>query len=749
MLANEENSQELSDVLMLCGIGAWELQPESQQLKFSSTGLKYIKTNNSESISLSAFIEMVQAPFREALAVCFERLIKDKITFLDTFYLEDSTCLRVKGNSITKGNRTRIFGTIEGINYTQEKKIQLPINEVISNIHYKELYELHPLPIFIWEYDSLKIVDCNRQALLKYGYTKEEFLDLSLRDICPVDNVPSKDFYISKGPGKNGGHQVECQHHTKTGEVFYAKAYAQNIKIDSKYYIIELVTDFTDHVESEEQLLASLQELSDYRFALDESCLVLILNQDKKVDYLNLKFQQVTGFQSQEIVGNSPKAVYEENEFLKDCLKAVSKGKIWRGELKGRKSDGGIFWVDTVITPFKDNKGKTYQFIWIGYDITEKKQAEESLFKERFLLRTIIDNLPIRIYVKDKKGKHIINNKSQYNDFLGASTEEETLGKTVFDYFPQEVAERMTAIDHQILEAGNSVMNLEECYHNKNGEINWLLTNKAALKDASGKVVGLVGMTKDVTERKKEEAILKQLNQELIKKAKELEQSNQELEQFAYIASHDLQEPLRMITGFLGILDKKYSSVLDEKGKQYMYFVVDGATRMKEIIMDLLTYSRAGRLEEKIKETDLAELISKVLSLQQTLISQKKAIIEVGPMPLLSIPIAPIHQVFQNLINNSLKYQEDGVVPKVSITAMERDNFWEFLVKDNGIGIPESAKDKVFILFSRLHSKSKYAGTGIGLAMCKKIIENLGGSIGFHSNEEGGTTFYFTVPKLL
>ena len=135
--------------------------------------------------------------------------------------------------------------------------------------------------------------------------------------------------------------------------MFYAKAYAQNIKIDSKYYIIELVTDFTDHVESEEQLLASLQELSDYRFALDESCLVLILNQDKKVDYLNLKFQQVTGFQSQEIVGNSPKAVYEENESLKDCLKAVSKGKIWRGELKGRKSDGGIFWVDTVIKYWK------------------------------------------------------------------------------------------------------------------------------------------------------------------------------------------------------------------------------------------------------------------------------------------------------------------------------------------------------------------------------------------------------------
>jgi len=180
-----------------------------------------------------------------------------------------------------------------------------------------------------------------------------------------------------------------------------------------------------------------------------------------------------------------------------------------------------------------------------------------------------------------------------------------------------------------------------------------------------------------------------------------------------------------------------------------MYFVVDGATRMKAIIMDLLSYSRAGRIEEKIKETDLAEVISNVLNLQQTLISQMGAEITIGPLPRLRIPVSPIHQVFHNLVNNSLKYQADGICPKIGISADEKGAFWEFSVKDNGIGIPESSQDKVFILFSRLHSKSKYSGTGIGLAMCKKIIENLGGSIGFQSKEGGGATFYFTVPKVL
>lgn len=376
-----------------------------------------------------------------------------------------------------------------------------------------------------------------------------------------------------------------------------------------------------------------------------------------------------------------------------------------------------------MITPFKDNSGKTYQYIWVGYDVTEKHKADESLFKERFLLRSIIDNLPIQIYVKDIMGRHIINNKTQYRDFLGAETEEETLRKTVFDYFPYEVAKKMTVIDRHVIIEGQSVKNLEESYTNANGQLRWFLTSKVALKNASNKIVGLVGMTRDVTDRKEEEAVLQNLNTELTKKAKALEQSNQELEQFAYIASHDLQEPLRMITGFVSLLEKKYSSKLDEKGIQYMHFVVDGATRMRNIIMDLLTYSRVGREGEKLKETDIGEIISNALNLQKTLIDQKGANISVGPMPKLKVPVSPLNQVFLNLINNSLKYQLEGATPRIKISAKERKDSWEFSVKDNGIGIPPKSQDKVFILFSRLHANSKYSGTGIGLAMCKKLLK--------------------------
>ncbi|GEO23281.1 PAS domain S-box protein [Cyclobacterium qasimii] len=748
MPAYEADNQRWSEVITHCDIAAWEIDPGSLTMKFSSYGQEIFKLRNTDSISLSAFLEKVQSPYIEVLSNHFGRLTKESKPFFDTIYLNDLTCIRIKGREIHEGSETRFIGTVEII-YSNDQKKPLASKLGISEGHYKLFFDFNPMPIFIWEYDTLKIVDCNNQALIKYGYSKEEFLNLNIKDIRPSEEALLVNSFIIEELKDKGGHHRVCRHVTKSGEIFIAKVLGYYVNIDGNNCSMELITDFTDQFEGEQQLLESVNELSDYRFALDESCLVMILNHKQKVEYLNLKFQEVSGYQYQEIVGDLPNAVYEENEALKDCLDAVTEGKIWRGELKGLKSNGGVFWVDTVITPFKNSKGKTYQYIWVGYDITEKKQAEESLFKERFLLRTIIDNLPIHIYVKDINGKHIVNNKFQYENFLSATSEEVTLGKTVFDYFPEEVANRMAEIDRQIIEGGQSSMNLEEYYYDANGKITWLLTNKVALRDASGKVVGLVGMTKDVTDRKHEEETLKNLNQELIKKARELEQSNEELEQFAYIASHDLQEPLRMITGFLSLLEKNYSDVLDERGAKYMYFVVDGATRMKAIIMDLLTYSRVGRMEEKIKETDLAAVVSDVLNLQQTLISQKGAEITVGPLPTLRIPVSPIIQVFQNLINNSLKYQADGVNPKISVSAKEKDAFWEFYVKDNGIGIPESSKDKVFILFSRLHSKSKYSGTGIGLAMCKKIIENLGGSIGFQSKDGAGSTFYFTVPKVL
>jgi light-regulated signal transduction histidine kinase (bacteriophytochrome) len=234
----------------------------------------------------------------------------------------------------------------------------------------------------------------------------------------------------------------------------------------------------------------------------------------------------------------------------------------------------------------------------------------------------------------------------------------------------------------------------------------------------------------------------------LIHQAKILEASNAELEQFAYIASHDLQEPLRMVTSFLSLLEKKYKNVLDDKGLQYINFAVDGSRRMRQIILDLLEYSRVGKEKTELQNLDLEKVVEEVILLQKKIINETHAVIRSHNLPtLLSYP-APFAQIIHNLVNNALKYRPQGIKPEIDIYADELPSEWIISVRDNGIGIEQQYFDKIFILFQRLHNKSEYTGTGIGLSIVKKIIENFGGKIWVESEVGKGSTFKFTIPKI-
>lgn len=239
---------------------------------------------------------------------------------------------------------------------------------------------------------------------------------------------------------------------------------------------------------------------------------------------------------------------------------------------------------------------------------------------------------------------------------------------------------------------------------------------------------------------------LDRLNRILEGRAQELIASNKELEQFAYIASHDLQEPLRMVSTFLTQIERKYSHVLDEKGKQYIYFAVEGAKRMRSIILDVLEFSRVGKYIEKPEVIDLNALLDEVCLAQQKTIKEKQAVVQYGILPEIVSYRSPMLQVFQNLIGNALKYCEEGVKPVVQVSVVKHNDEWLFAVKDNGIGISKEYADKIFVIFQRLHSKDQYSGSGMGLAIVKKIIDNLGGTVWLESEVGVGSTFYFTLP---
>ncbi|HVU57912.1 MAG TPA: ATP-binding protein [Puia sp.] len=248
----------------------------------------------------------------------------------------------------------------------------------------------------------------------------------------------------------------------------------------------------------------------------------------------------------------------------------------------------------------------------------------------------------------------------------------------------------------------------------------------------------------DITERRRSEEMLRHLNTDLQKRASELAASNAELERFAYIASHDLQEPLRMVSSFLQLLQKKYDGHLDEKATQYIRYAVDGAERMKALILDLLEYSRAGAGKGAFAPVDMCEVVKAVSEIFHDKIIASRGRIDIGKMPVVLGDKVQLTQLVQNLVSNALKYHGEKP-PHVQVMAEEVERGWKFSVKDNGIGIDPLFFDKIFIIFQRLHNKSDYSGTGIGLAICKKIVERHGGRIWVESSPGTGSIFYFTI----
>ncbi|HVZ26981.1 MAG TPA: PAS domain S-box protein [Sediminibacterium sp.] len=280
----------------------------------------------------------------------------------------------------------------------------------------------------------------------------------------------------------------------------------------------------------------------------------------------------------------------------------------------------------------------------------------------------------------------------------------------------------------------------------KDGKYAYVFDKGYIIRDENGRATRLIGATRDISERKENEALMHDLNKRLKHRADELAASNVELERFAYIASHDMQEPLRMITSFLQLFKKKYEDQIDETAEQYIHFAVDGADRMKKLIQDLLEYSRVGSNKDDLTEIDTGHLVQEVLKVFTTRIDEMKADIHVDPLPTVRANRVQLFQLFQNLVGNALKYHS-GSNALVEISGSEEETQYVFSIRDNGIGIKPVFFEKIFVLFQRLHHKNEYSGTGIGLAICKKIVEKHGGKIWVESEPGKGSCFYFTISK--
>jgi PAS domain S-box-containing protein len=424
---------------------------------------------------------------------------------------------------------------------------------------------------------------------------------------------------------------------------------------------------------------------------------------------------------------------------------AYKTGKAWDDEFQIITGKGNERWIRMIGEVENGNNNRIYGSF---QDIDERKKAEEEIKSSEERRKLIMNAALDAIICIDKKGRITFWNPQAEQTFGWMANEVigEILSELIIPEYYRDM--HVGGMDNYLNTGNGSALNvlLQLSAIRRSGEEFPIELTVLPIKQDGEEF--FCAFMRDISERKSYETRLIALNEDLKKQKAELVVSNYELEQFAYIASHDLQEPLRMVTSFLTLLNKKYGANFDETATVYIDFAVDGAKRMKELILDLLEYSRVGKSSEIEEFIDLNVLITEIKILFRKQIEEINAeIIVMEQLPLIKSPKSPLFQLFQNLISNALKYSRKDATPTVKISFETYDDYWEFKVADNGIGINENYFEKIFVIFQRLHNKDDYSGTGMGLAITKKIVESLGGKIWLSSNVNIGSEFYFTIPK--
>ena len=486
---------------------------------------------------------------------------------------------------------------------------------------------------------------------------------------------------------------------------------------------------------------AALRELADQKFALDQHAIVATTDVQGTITYVNEKFCAISKYSRDELLGKNHRILnsgHHTKEFFQQMYRTIANGEVWRGEICNRAKDGSIYWVDTTVVPFLDAGGKPRQYMAIRADITERKRAEEA----RSNLAAVVESSDDAIVAKTLEGTITAWNPAAEKLYGYSATE--ALGKPLRMLLPAERAEEETDILLRV-RRGESFNHLDTVRVRKDGKRVDVSVTISPIKDASGNIIGASNIGRDITERKRAEEQLAAQALELSRKAEELARSNADLEQFAYVASHDLQEPLRMVTAYTQLLSERYSGKIDETANKFIGYAQDGAVRMQVLIQDLLAFSRVGRKEDARTAVDCNAVIEEVRQVLAPAVQESGAAITCSNLPMVLADRSQMVQLFQNLIGNAIKFR-GAKPPVISVRAERQDQNWRFSVTDNGIGIDPEYGENIFVIFQRLHARAEYPGNGIGLAICKKIVERYGGKIWVESQPGAGSTFHFVMP---
>jgi PAS domain S-box-containing protein len=499
--------------------------------------------------------------------------------------------------------------------------------------------------------------------------------------------------------------------------------------------------------QSEERYRLMVEAVRDYSiFMLDETGHILTWNDGAR---------RITGYSSTDITGKHFSTFYtsedlEDGKPERELRIAIQTGKYeeegWRV-----KKNGSVFWASVVITALFNETNKNIGFSKVVRDLTERKENDEQLRQSEERYRSLVEQVTdYGIFILDEKGRIASWNEGAKR--IKGYTQEEIIGKYFSIFYPEE--DIMNGKPAHELKVAKAVGKYEEegWRVRKDGTRFWANVVITAVYNKEGILIGFSKVTRDLTERKENERALKEsydkyrmLAGELRETNNELSYANQELEQFTSIVSHDLQEPIRTIKSFLQLIDMRLDAQQNEELKTYIGKSIGAANRMRELIQNLLHYSQLSKGELVTEKVNVDDLINEALqNLRSSVEASGAEIIVDNELDTVEGDRIQLAQLIQNLLGNALKFT-NGAKPRIRIKAQKEDTHAKFAISDNGIGIAREDMHKVFEIFRRLNTEKTYPGTGIGLAICKKIVDRHGGKIWPESEKGKGTTFYFTL----
>lgn len=615
---------------------------------------------------------------------------------------------------------------------------------------YRNLFHNNPLPMWIIDPDTKQFLEVNEKAVIHYGYSRHEFLQMTALDIRPQSDRQRLKKIQRIREGNNLVHKGKWKHIKKNGELIDVEITSHQVEFNGKLAALVLSNDITDRLKLEIQKreekrnkMALINTTSDLLWSIDAGYKLLAANRSFITTTERTANLTIQVGDNMLLEASYPK---EHITYWKTLYDRALSGESFQMQSRDIYTEPGEeIWWETSFNPIREEQ-QIVGVACLSRNITQNRKYQSELWQLNQKLETAQKLAKLGYWELNLQtnelfwthevysiwGRHPSNFQPSFQQFL------ETLHPDDRDEFLKK---------RNLVLTGQESLDIEHRILLPDGSVRYVHEKGSLFKDQFGKQSRYSGTVQDITLRKLHEQQLEKANQELSERAEQLSRSNAELERFAFIASHDLQEPLRMVSSFLQLVEKRYNDKLDDAGRQYISYAVSGAERMKKLINDLLAYSRLENTAVDYSTVDMNQVLKEAVANLQESIAESKAQLSIDSMPILAKGnFSGLVQLMQNLIGNAIKYRGDKP-PVITINAKEDAVYWQFSVSDNGIGIEPDYFEKIFIIFQRLHNMSEYSGTGIGLAICKKIAEQHSGKIWVFSKEGEGSTFYFTIKK--